>query len=182
MVETNHDKIERMKVEDRKKLSKAEKKEILADELKVEDKKWKLNLRQMEFCQLYVSEAFFAHGVDSYVEAYDVDQTKPNWYMTAAACSSKLLKNAKVMAYLNSLLEIGGLSDEFIDKQLLFTATQNADLSAKMQAIKEYNKLKSRVQDRVDLTSKGKALAPSIVKIIKYGEPNPTGNGSNSAV
>lgn len=122
-----------------------------------------LNAQQKHFCELYASDReFFGHGLDSYVEAYDVDQTKPNWRLSAMSSASRALKNDKICAYINSLLETGGLNDENVDKQLLFTIVQHADFGSKVQAIKEYNKLKQRIVERIDHTTKGKAMPQPI--------------------
>jgi len=118
-----------------------------------------LTLDQETFCQLYATDTeFFGNGVESYVEAYDCDKSKPNWYKTACSCSSRLLSNAKVCERINELLTDKGLNDQFVDKQLLFVITQHADFGSKVNAIKEYNKLKQRIIDKLDMTSGGKKL------------------------
>jgi hypothetical protein len=97
------------------------------------------------FCQLYASDKeFFANGTQSYIEAYDVDTSKPNYYKTAQAAASRLLSNVKVLERINQLLDLRGLNDQFVDKQLEFLVTQNTDLKTKMSAIKEYNVMKAR--------------------------------------
>ncbi len=40
--------------------------------------------------------------------------------------------------------------------------TQNADYSAKIQAIREYNKLRQRIIEKVDLTSQGNAVSQNV--------------------
>ena len=122
-----------------------------------------VNARQELFCQLYVSKEFFGNGVQTYIEAYDPDQSKPNWYKTAMASSSRLLTNVKVLARINELLDDSGLNDAFVDKQLLMLMTQNADFTNKLGAMKEYNKLKSRITEKVDLSSKGEKIGGFIV-------------------
>lgn len=123
----------------------------------------RLNPRQKMFCKLYASEQeFFGNGVESYVEAYDVDKSKPNWYKSAAASASRLLKKANVLLEINKLLEADGLNDPFVDKQLRFLITQNADLRTKLGAIGEYNKLKIRITKKIDHTTKGKKLPTPI--------------------
>jgi len=52
-----------------------------------------------------------------------------------------------VTAYINSLLSDAGLNKEFMDKQLLFVATQHADMGNKLGAIKEFNRITKRVDD-----------------------------------
>lgn len=110
------------------------------------------NLRQEKFCQLYTSDRqFYGNGVEAYLEVYDIDKSKPNWYKTACAAASQLLSNINVCKRINELLESQGLNDEFVDKQLLFLITQHADFNAKSKGITEYNKLKKRISDKLEL-------------------------------
>jgi len=116
-----------------------------------------LNPKQEAFCQLYVmaDKDFFGNGVECYLEVYEIDKTKPNWYKTACAAASRLLSNVKVFERINTLLEESGLNDAFVDKQLRFLITQHSDFGSKVAAIKEYNKLKQRITDKQDITSDG---------------------------
>ncbi|WP_026536942.1 hypothetical protein [Arthrobacter sp. 9MFCol3.1] len=84
-------------------------------------------LQQEEFCQLYVSKEFFGNGVETYLEVYDIDRSKPNWYKTACSAASRLLSNVKVAERISQLLDDAGLNDSHVDKQLLFLITQHAD-------------------------------------------------------
>lgn len=119
-----------------------------------------LSPEQEMFCELFASDReFFGNGVQSYVEAYDVDTSKPNWYKTARACASRLLTKANILRRIDEVFEARGLSDQFVDKQLEKLITQDADFTNKMAAIKEYNKLKQRITDKLDLTSAGEKLA-----------------------
>lgn len=114
------------------------------------NKEMTLNQRQEYFCQLYATEKeFFGNGVESYLEAYGatLDKSKPNWYKTACVNASRLLSNAKVCDRINSILEDSGFNDVAVDKQLAFLLTQHTDLKTKLGAIKEFNKLKARVDD-----------------------------------
>ncbi len=113
-----------------------------------------LNEQQKEFCRLYVSEEFFGNGVQSYLEVYKIDQSKPGWYNSACSAASRLLSHVKVCEHINKLLEENGLTDQFIDKQMLFLISQHADFTAKLGAIREYNKLKGRIIQKVDVTTK----------------------------
>lgn len=111
-----------------------------------------LNLRQERFCQLYATDRqFFGNGVETYIEVYELNKAKPNWYKTACQSASRLLSNVKVCERINELLEEGGLNDQFVDKQLLFLITQHADFNSKSKAISEYNKIKKRVSDKLEL-------------------------------
>ncbi len=129
-----------------------------------------LNEQQKEFCRLYVSLEFLGNGVQAYLEVYDIDQSNPNWYNTACSAASRLLTNVKVCDQINALLEQNGLSDQFIDKQMLFLITQHSDFSAKLGAIREYNKIKGRITEKVDHTSKGEKIGT--IPIITIQNPN----------
>jgi len=112
-----------------------------------------LNPQQERFCQLYASsEEFFAHGTNAYIEAYNIDTSKPNYYKVAQAASSRLLSNVIILKRINELLELRGLNDTFVDKQLEFLITQNADLGTKVASIREYNKLRSRIINKTEIT------------------------------
>lgn len=110
-----------------------------------------LNPKQELFCQIYSSDgSCFGNGVDSYMEVYDVDKSKPNWYKTACAAASRLLSNVKICKRINELLEEQWLNDGFVDKQLLFLLSQHDEKSVKLWAIKEYNALKARITQKIE--------------------------------
>ena len=112
-----------------------------------------LTPRQERFCQLYTTDSWcFGNWVTTYLEVYDVDTEKKWWYKTACACSSRLLSNAKVYNRINELLDENGMNNEFVDKQILFLLSQQADLNVKLWAIKEYNKLKQRITEKIEST------------------------------
>lgn len=132
----------------------------------------RLTPKQEEFCQIYTSDdrEFFGNGVQTYLEVYDIDRTKPNWYDTACVCASQLLRKPKIYRRIEALLQQGGLIDIHVDKHLLFLITQQADFASKLGAIREYNKLKARITEKKDVTSGGK---PITVVQVQYGSPNP---------
>lgn len=114
-----------------------------------------LNPQQEKFCKLYATDKeFFGNGVQAYAEAYAIDLRVRGAYQSARADASRLLTNANILERINKLLDEGGLNDSFVDKQLLFVINQNADFSSKMAAIREYNKLKQRVTERLEHTGK----------------------------
>lgn len=119
----------------------------------------RLNAKQETFCKLYATDReFFGNGVQTYIEVYEPDTTKPNWYKNACASASEILRNPKVYTRINELLEDGGLNDMNVDKQLQMLINQHADFGSKIAAIREYNKLKQRITDKIDHTSGGKPL------------------------
>jgi phage terminase small subunit len=111
-----------------------------------------LTVEQADFCKLYVTKEFFGNGTEAYIEAYSVDVSKKGAYEAARSSASRLLTKANILNRINELLDNEGLNNEFVDKQLLFVLTQNADFGAKIQAIKEYNKIKNRITDKLELS------------------------------
>lgn len=108
---------------------------------------WGLNPNEEEFCKLYASDKeFFGNGVQSYIEAYEPDTSKPNWYQSARQSASQLLTKPHICRRITDLLELNELNDNAVDKQLAFVIHQYQDLSSKTRAIAEYNKLKKRVE------------------------------------
>lgn len=110
-----------------------------------------LNLNQEKFCQLYTTNNdCFGNWVQAYLAVYDIDKANKNWYKTACVCASQLLSIPKVLNRINELLEEQGLNDAFADKQLLFLLSQHCDFTNKLWAIKEYNKLKGRITEKIE--------------------------------
>lgn len=121
----------------------------------------KLTPQQEMFCQLYASDReFFGNGVQSYIEAYDVDTSKPGWYRTAKASASENLTKPYLLERIEEIFEAHGLNDTFVDKQLEKLILQDADFKSKLGAIKEYNKMRGRVNEKIDITSGGDKIAP----------------------
>lgn len=119
---------------------------------KKEDSKAKkgFTLTQKKFCKTYVSREFFANGVQSYIEAFNIDISKPGAYNSARARACYLLTDVNILAYINELLDLSGLNDAFVDKQMTLLITQNADFGSKLGAIREYNKLKARITEKIE--------------------------------
>jgi hypothetical protein len=113
-----------------------------------------LTPKQEKFCNLFVSREFFGNGVESYSEAYNIDLSIPGKYASARAMASKLLTNVNILKRIDKDLDDAGLNDNFVDKQLLFTITQCADMGSKIRAINEYNKLRSRLTDKLQIETK----------------------------
>lgn len=125
------------------------------------EEKTKLNPKQERFCQLYATDVeFFGNGVQSYIEVYEPDTSKPNWYKTSLAASSRLLANVNICKRINEILEETGFNDVAIDKQLAFLIAQHTDYKSKLGAIKEYNSLKKRITQKIEAE----------VKVSPYGE------------
>ncbi len=111
-------------------------------------KKYSLTLQQKFFCELFCE--FSMNGVTAIIEAgYNVyikdkngdDTPKINYKLAAHMAHENLLK-PNISAYITTLLDRYGLSDDNAEKQLLAVMNQNAELSAKTRAIDIYYKKK----------------------------------------
>lgn len=127
----------------------------------------KLTPQQALFCELYASDReFFGNGVQSYVEAYDVDTSKPGWYRTACSGASENLRKPYILERIEEIFEAHGLNDTFVDKQLEKLICQDADFKTKLGAIQEYNKMKGRIINRqqIDGGIELKSILPKVEK------------------
>jgi hypothetical protein len=141
-------KIDAALVKEAKKIAKVVNEKIDEHNKKVED----LKMKQERFCQLYATDAdFFGNGVEAYLEVYAIDRSKPNWYKTACAAASRLLSNVKVCERINEIMVDCGFNDIAVDKQHAFLIAQHDDKHVKLGAIKEYNKLKQRIVEKVEI-------------------------------
>lgn len=113
-----------------------------------------LTPQQEDFCQLYVSwtKEFYGNWLQSYATAYKVDKTKANRANITKSLASRLLTDENICARINELLEEGWLNDANVDKQLMYLILQHDDKNAKVAAIREYNKLKARITDKVQVS------------------------------
>lgn len=108
-----------------------------------------LSPEQERFCVLFASDReFFGNGVQSYIEAYNVDVSKRGAYNSAKANAHNLLTKTYITDRINELFEARGLNDPFVDKQLEKLITQDASFDAKVRAIQEYNKLRGRITEK----------------------------------
>ena len=131
-----------------------------------------LTEQQEIFCEFYTQDTeFFGNGVKSYMQAYPDSS-----YDSAKSSAHDFLTNPYILARINELLEDMALNDAFVDKQLLIAITQNADWSAKMAAIKEYNALKKRITQKVEVVTQEEQNLEDIAKDIA----NDPGNKLNA--
>ena len=105
----------------------------------------KLTPKQELFCQLMVNSVdLFGNATKSYLCAYGMDESNIN---TASTNASRMLRNAKVSDRVNQLLD-ELIDEKIVDRELMYVILQRKDLSAKVSAIREYNKLRGRVSDK----------------------------------
>lgn len=110
-----------------------------------------LNINQEEFCRLYATIPwYFGNWSESYIMAYWLDRSKKNTSSVARAGASNLLTKPNILQRINEQLEYIWFNDTTVDKELMFLISQHADFSSKVAAIKEYNKLKQRITDKIE--------------------------------
>lgn len=132
------------------------------------------NPKQELFCWLYAgshNRELFGNGTRCYIQVYfsteieklrkeitDIESDREKGYTTelrakenrihslevqARTRAAELVANRGIKLRIDVLLnEL--VSSEFMDRELAFTAAQRNDLNSKVQAIKEYNRLKDR--------------------------------------
>lgn len=109
----------------------------------------KLNPRQELFCHLFARDgSFIGNATKSYVEAYGLE---PEQYASALRSASRLLTNVDIRERINQLLD-ESLENKVVDRELAKTVLQDENLSAKVAAIREYNRLRDRASDRLEGT------------------------------
>lgn len=127
---------------------------------------YNITARQELFCQYYTSPTeFYGNGTQSYLAAYGLDSANFAHYNSAKTGACGLLVKPNVLRRIDSLLNERGFNDSNADKQLLFLMLQNADLSTKLGALREYNKLKQRITLKVDHNLNTPVTGIRIIKV-----------------
>ncbi len=140
----------------------------------------KLNIKQEAFCQYYTrNDAVFGNATQAYAEAYgyrlenlsDEEPTEEVWdeimeimktvklddspyakaYNTCSVMGHRLLRNTKINERVKEILREMMVEAE-VDSEIMYVIKQKTDFGAKMSAIKEFNKLKGRIIEKVEVT------------------------------
>lgn len=100
-----------------------------------------LTQKQVLFCQLYawVIGDSFGNATISYMGAYGCT------YKSAEANGSRMIGNDNICRYITKLYG-ERLTPEVVDAELSYVLLQRHDLSSKMRAISEYNKIQGRIK------------------------------------
>lgn len=109
-----------------------------------------LSPQRKRFVDNYVSQDYLGKGTASYAEAFGYDTTNKKQMISAKSAASRLLGDPAVYKAINEKLTLDGFNDHNVDKQLLHLIEQHADKQSKLGAIREYNKLKKRVEGVAD--------------------------------
>lgn len=133
---------------------------------KLDKNRLKNPLHEM-FCHYFTLEdETRGNAMRAYAAASGTDM-KTNW-KSAAIGGSRLLKRLDVCRRINEMLQLV-MNDATVDNELSYVINQKEDLGAKTQAIREYNKLKQRIIEKIDHTSGGKPLVIPSDVLLKNG-------------
>ena len=106
------------------------------------------NKREEAFCALFATnEEFFGNGVQSFIRAFNFDMSEQNAYDKAKNRAARLLAKRHILERVNHFLVLLDLNPAHVDKQLAFVLTQNANLAAKMDAVKVSLKMQGRLNE-----------------------------------
>lgn len=112
-----------------------------------------LNPKQELFCKYYATERdCFGNGVQAYLKVYST-KAKPISYKAARVSAYHFLTNPNICKRIRELMDIY-VSDEVVDKELAEVILQHGDLKSKVAAIREYNRVKDRVVNKLEVTDK----------------------------
>lgn len=106
----------------------------------------KLNLKQDLFCKVFATDpTVMGNGTQAYMKAYGVK------FENAKAPANKFLLKPEITAKINEYLELDGFNDQTVDTHHLFLIRQKKDMNVSMKGIQEYNKLKKRITNTLEI-------------------------------
>lgn len=118
---------------------------------KIDEIRESLNEKQKLFAELYISDKdCFGNATKAYRTAYNLT---PSQFNAAGVSAHHLLRNPKIKAYINELLD-AQFKDDAVDREAAKIVKQDKDLVSKGMMIKEYNKIKNRVIEKSEVTHK----------------------------
>lgn len=111
-----------------------------------ENKKNGVNLKQDMFCKMFATDPkIIGNASQCYLKVYGGS------YDNAKVCAMRLLDKPEITARINEYLSNEGFNEVNVDKQHLFIINQKKDLNVAMKGIQEFNKLKKRVSNTIEL-------------------------------
>ena len=106
-----------------------------------------LNIKQDLFCRIYATDPeVMGNASRAYMKAYGAEN-----HIVAKASANKLMDRPEITARINEYLSTEGFNDFNVDKQLNYIINQHRDLNVKVKGIQEYNKLKQRVSNQIQI-------------------------------
>lgn len=140
-----------------------------------------LTPQQELFCKLYATvREFFGNGTQAYIEAYNVDISKKGAYDVARSGAYENLTKPHILARIRELMETGILNDEFVDRELSFLIEQHAEKSVKLGAIREYNQLKARIRNKLEVGLDSDSIEGVKIEIVKKKDDTSTTTEENT--
>lgn len=107
----------------------------------------KLNLQQDLFCKLFATDpTVFGNASHAYSKAYGNDNM-----FSAQVAVNHLLMKPEITARINEYLSKEGFNDVSVDKKHNFLIHQFNDFNVSLKAIEQYNKLKKRIENKIEL-------------------------------
>lgn len=114
-------------------------------------KKKKVNPKWELFCIYYTSHPNFGNATRAYAKAFGKNLDDQKQYNTSRTEGYKLLTIPYILKRINELLNDVIMNDATVDTQLALLIFQQHDFSAKLGAIREFNKLKGRIDEKLKL-------------------------------
>ena len=109
----------------------------------------RLNIKQDLFCKLYATDSdIMGNASRAYMKAYGAENP-----IVAKASANKLMDRPEITAQINEYLSTEGFNNENVDKQLNYVINQHRDLNVKVKGIQEYNKLKKRITNTLEIVA-----------------------------
>ncbi len=110
-----------------------------------------LNLKQDLWCKAYATDVrCLGNGSEAYKLVYGLKEA-PISHDVAKASATRFLTDPRFTARINEYLEVDGFNNETVDAHHLFLIRQKKDLNVSMKGIEHYNRLKKRVDNKVEL-------------------------------
>jgi len=103
-----------------------------------------LSLKQQQFCKHYVENK--GNGAKAYLKAFGTKK-----YDTAKVEAHKNLTKPNILKRIREIMEESGFNDVFVDLELKKMIFQDENLMAKLKAIAEYNKIKRRYAEVIQI-------------------------------
>lgn len=114
-----------------------------------------LQPQQVTFCIEYVNHTMHTgRGLQAAANAYGYDVTTTKGKTNAYACSNNNLKDIQCGMLIDILLSGMGMNDHAMDKRLFEIAMDRSDNKTAVLAIQEYNKVKNRIQQTIQVYHK----------------------------
>lgn len=108
----------------------------------------KLNLRQDLFCKYYATDpSCLGIAVEAYKKAYPSEKS----IETVRVASANMVNKPEITARINEYLTSDGFNNESVDITHNFLIHQKKDLTVAMKGIEHYNKLKKRIENKLEI-------------------------------